>query len=206
VNLHVQRSSAFSAPMIVPAGLFDGGGWSEGDLVSGGVGGDIHVSDTRMLGQPSFLPTYSATSSTSSQIRSLVAFDRPLTPLDAFAVHEHAPLFAAGSRKQVVRIADFKTPPKDAAIVGSNAGSSGNLAAAAMSSSPSSMGLPGPTYPMLTPALCSTISTLKFNRGFMGQRIGPVTALGWHPNKLVLGVGALNPLVTIMAAFPPAAQ
>ena len=44
----------------------------------------------------------------SSSVLTLAGFEKPV-PLDALAIHDHAPIFAAGSRKQVVRIADFKS-------------------------------------------------------------------------------------------------
>lgn len=68
-------------------------------------------------------------------VQSVAAFEKNV-PLDAFTVHEYAPLYASGSRKQVVRIGD---------VTG------------------------------------ATVSTLKYHKGFMGHRIGPVTSLTFHP-------------------------
>jgi WD40 repeat protein len=263
VNVHMQRW---------------GGLDYDGDLISGGVNGDIHLSDTRMLGQSatagaahssSFSSSSSASALNSSVVRSMAAFDKAGLPLDALAVHEHAPLFAAGSRKQVVRIADFKSSPGGAGTVsapsaapaplpglgtsmpaglgagsigGGQAGGSISLNHSGGSTGHSSSSAPGsgPTG--------ATVSTLKYFKGFMGHRIGPVTSLAFHPSvlpqsttrcwltcllrlsfryrmasdylwfavhgclcvvlpvfshKLLMAVGAFNPLVSIMAAFPP---
>jgi len=43
------------------------------------------------------------------------------------------------------------------------------------------------------------LSDIRFHEGFAGQRIGKVSALAWHPHKLMLAVGATDNLVSIMA-------
>ncbi len=45
------------------------------------------------------------------------------------------------------------------------------------------------------------LKTVKYHKGFMGHRIGPVTSLAFHPNQLYLAAGALNPIVSIMASI-----
>jgi len=185
-------------------------GTIDGDLVSAGVSGDIHISDTRMLGGASNTSasgggrgTASNTNSTtpSSLLSlSLAAFDKNM-PLDALAVHDHTPLIAAGSRKQVVRIADYRTPSETKldhhhhrhdrqSSLSHTHGGYGH--GHGHGSSPTTINVG------------TTVSTLKYHKGFMGHRIGPVTSVTFHPHKLLLAVGALNPLVSIMAAFPPA--
>lgn len=167
VNVHVQR-------------------WTpelDGDLISGGVNGDIHVSDTRMLGyRPGVL------GQPATVVKSLFAFDKPGIALDALCVHDHAPLFASGSRKQVVRVADFK----------------GGGGGTTISVGPD--GIVGEKFPVAPSVPLhngASVSTLKYHKGFMGHRIGPVTALAFHPHKLMMAVGALNPLVSILTAYPP---
>lgn len=128
-------------------------------IVSGGLSGDIHTTDLRMLGGA--LDTIST-----SAVTHIAGFEKPVL-LDALAIHDHAPIFAAGSRKQVVRVADFKNE----------------------------RGTPG-----------NTISTLKYHKGFMGQRLSPVTALTFHPHQLMLAVGTLGPDVPIYSAQPSAVR
>ena len=43
------------------------------------------------------------------------------------------------------------------------------------------------------------VCDIKFHEGFAGQRIGQVSALAWHPHKLVLAIGATDSLVDILA-------
>lgn len=173
INVHVQRWAPDS----------------DGDLISGGSNGDIHVSDTRMLGSRlgSSLGI-GVQHQPASVVKCLFAFERPGIALDALAVHNHAPLVASGSRKQVVRVADFK----------------GGGGGTTISVGPD--GIVGEKFPVAPSVPLhngAAVSTLKYHKGFMGHRIGPVTALAFHPHKLILAVGAMNPLVSIMAAFPP---
>lgn len=88
---------------------------------------------------------------------SFAGFEKSVS-MDALAIHNHAPLIAAGSQKQVVRIADFTG---------------------------------------------SHVSTLKYHKGFMGHRIGPVSSLAFHPHKLMLAVGSTNPFISVLAVLPP---
>jgi WD40 repeat protein len=44
------------------------------------------------------------------------------------------------------------------------------------------------------------LADVRFHEGFAGQRIGQVSALAWHPNKLMLAVGAADSYVDILAA------
>jgi regulatory associated protein of mTOR len=45
---------------------------------------------------------------------------------------------------------------------------------------------------------------IKYHDGFLGQRIGPVSCLAFHPNKMMLASGASDNLVSIYspADFP----
>jgi len=52
----------------------------------------------------------------------------------------------------------------------------------------------------------SVVNVVKYHKGFMGHRIGPVTCLGFHPNRLMLAVGAQNAFISLLAAVPPHAS
>eukprot|EP01126_Amoeba_proteus_P059096 TRINITY_DN7695_c0_g1_i1.p1 TRINITY_DN7695_c0_g1~~TRINITY_DN7695_c0_g1_i1.p1 ORF type:complete len:375 (-),score=89.47 TRINITY_DN7695_c0_g1_i1:119-1243(-) len=43
----------------------------------------------------------------------------------------------------------------------------------------------------------SAVSVIRYHDGFLGQRIGPVTALKFHPFKVILGAGASDSLVSV---------
>lgn len=43
------------------------------------------------------------------------------------------------------------------------------------------------------------LSTIKFHDGFLGQRIGPVTALGFHPTETFLAAGGSDSIISIYA-------
>ena len=40
---------------------------------------------------------------------------------------------------------------------------------------------------------------IKYHDGFLGQRIGPVSCLAFHPVKLMLAAGATDSIVSIYA-------
>ena len=44
------------------------------------------------------------------------------------------------------------------------------------------------------------LSTIRYFDGFLGARIGPVTCLAIHPQKVLLGVGATDSVVSIYSA------
>jgi len=41
------------------------------------------------------------------------------------------------------------------------------------------------------------ISMIKYHDGFLGQRIGPVTCLAFHPHKVILAAGATDSIVSV---------
>lgn len=43
------------------------------------------------------------------------------------------------------------------------------------------------------------LSRVRFHNSFLGQRIGPVSALGFHPYEVLLAAGAVDSLVSIYA-------
>ncbi len=43
------------------------------------------------------------------------------------------------------------------------------------------------------------LADVRFHDGFVGQRIGQVSALAWHPHKLMLAIGAADSFVDILA-------
>jgi hypothetical protein len=159
----------------------------EGDLLSGGINGDIHISDTRMLGGGG-----GGGYGHSSVVKTLHAFDKPGIPLDTLAVHDHVPLFAAGSRKQIVHVSDFKGGANGAAGAG---GAGSNAAAGAgttpahsngltgLASVPAALGSSTPGGPLHTGAI---VSKFRYQKGFMGTRVGPVTSVAFHPSVQAL--------------------
>ena len=42
-------------------------------------------------------------------------------------------------------------------------------------------------------------SIIKYHEGFLGQRIGPVSSLAFHPTRLLLAAGATDSIVSIFA-------
>jgi len=44
------------------------------------------------------------------------------------------------------------------------------------------------------------ISTIRYFDGFLGARIGPVTTLAFHPQKVLLGVGATDTVISLYSA------
>ncbi|KNC48222.1 WD-repeat protein mip1 [Thecamonas trahens ATCC 50062] len=105
-------------------------------VISGSSGGSIRTWDLRADG-----PT--------AQIK---AYDKGMT---ALAVHPSAPLMAAGSQNQFVKV--FNTSGKE-------------------------------------------LSKICFYDGFLGQRIGAVSSLAFHPHRLFLGVGSTDSIVSIYAS------
>jgi len=51
-----------------------------------------------------------------------------------------------------------------------------------------------------------TLSTIKYHEGFMGQRIGQVTCLAFHPLKLKLAVGGMDQCISVYSASPSTAD
>lgn len=45
--------------------------------------------------------------------------------------------------------------------------------------------------------------TIRYHDGWLGQRIGPVTCLAFHPYHMLLAVGYADPMVSIYAADKP---
>ena len=43
----------------------------------------------------------------------------------------------------------------------------------------------------------STLSTVQYHEGFLGQRIGPVSALNWHRNEPLLAAGGADSIVSV---------
>jgi regulator-associated protein of mTOR len=43
------------------------------------------------------------------------------------------------------------------------------------------------------------LSMVRYHNSFLGQRIGPVSALGFHPYKVLLAAGAVDSLVSVYA-------
>jgi hypothetical protein len=46
------------------------------------------------------------------------------------------------------------------------------------------------------------ITEIRYHDGFVGQRIGPVAALAFHPHRLYLGVGTIDSIVSVHAGSP----
>ena len=43
------------------------------------------------------------------------------------------------------------------------------------------------------------LGDIKHHEGFLGQRLGPVSSLAFHPHRLYLGIGALDSIVSVYA-------
>ena len=41
------------------------------------------------------------------------------------------------------------------------------------------------------------LQTIRYFDGFLGARIGPVSCLSWHPNRMLLAAGATEPVVSL---------
>ena len=41
------------------------------------------------------------------------------------------------------------------------------------------------------------LNTIRYHDGFLGQRIGPVSSLAFHPTKPLLAAGATDSIVSI---------
>lgn len=48
------------------------------------------------------------------------------------------------------------------------------------------------------------ISEIRYHDGFLGQRIGPVSSLAFHPHRLYMAVGALDSIVSLHHGLPAA--
>jgi len=46
------------------------------------------------------------------------------------------------------------------------------------------------------------LNVIRYHDGFLGQRIGPVSALAFHPYRVMLGAGATDSIVSIYAGEP----
>lgn len=42
-----------------------------------------------------------------------------------------------------------------------------------------------------------TKNVIRYHEGFLGQRIGAVSCLAWHPNRLLLAAGATDPFISL---------
>ena len=48
------------------------------------------------------------------------------------------------------------------------------------------------------------LSTIRYFDGFLGARIGAVTALAFHPSRVLFAVGSADSYLTVYAAKPEA--
>ena len=46
-----------------------------------------------------------------------------------------------------------------------------------------------------------TLAAIRWHEGFLGQRIGPVSALAFHPHRLLFAAGALDAFVSLHQAL-----
>ena len=44
------------------------------------------------------------------------------------------------------------------------------------------------------------LKTIKYHQGFMGQRIGPVSCLAFHPHRPVFAAGATDSIVSVYSS------
>ncbi len=41
------------------------------------------------------------------------------------------------------------------------------------------------------------LSTIRYHDGFLGQRIGPVSALAFHPHQMLLAAGSTDSIISL---------
>lgn len=44
------------------------------------------------------------------------------------------------------------------------------------------------------------VSLIRYHNGFLGQRIGPISALQFHPYRVILGAGATDSIISVYEA------
>ena len=44
------------------------------------------------------------------------------------------------------------------------------------------------------------LSTIRYHDGFLGQRIGPISSLAFHPHEMLMAVGSTDSLVSIFSS------
>eukprot|EP01138_Halocafeteria_seosinensis_P008891 gb/GECG01009087.1/.p1 GENE.gb/GECG01009087.1/~~gb/GECG01009087.1/.p1 ORF type:complete len:2296 (+),score=216.87 gb/GECG01009087.1/:1-6888(+) len=115
---------------------------------------------------------------TESCVNTLQAHNHPMT---AMALHDYAPILATGSHSQNVKL--WYTNPNGVPVDG---------ASAARALSPD-----GNVGPRVDPQLKHII---RFHDGFLGQRIGPVSCLEFHPYEMLLGIGTVDNIVSLHMA------
>ena len=106
-------------------------------------------------------------------------FEVHRSPMTALSVHSYAPLFASGSHNQFIKV-NFLCLPL---LVTCDRIS----------------------ILMLTLVISAQVfdfngdvlSTIRYHDGFLGQRIGPVSSLAFHPHKPLLAAGATDSIVSI---------
>ena len=112
---------------------------------------------------------------TQSCVRTLQAHNHPMT---AMALHDYAPILATGSHSQNVKL--WYTNPNGVPADGSSAerviSPEGNIG------------------DNVQPSLRHII---RFHDGFLGQRIGPVSHLEFHPYEMLLGIGTVDNIVSL---------
>jgi regulator-associated protein of mTOR len=42
-----------------------------------------------------------------------------------------------------------------------------------------------------------TLNVIRYHDGFLGQRIGPISCLAFHPSRIMLAAGATDSIVSI---------
>jgi regulator-associated protein of mTOR len=47
------------------------------------------------------------------------------------------------------------------------------------------------------------VNLIRYHDGFLGQRIGPISALQFHPYKVLLGAGATDSIISVHDYSPP---
>jgi len=45
-----------------------------------------------------------------------------------------------------------------------------------------------------------SLSTIRYHDGFLGQRIGPISSLAFHPHQMLMAVGSTDSLVSIFTS------
>ncbi len=113
-----------------------------------------------------------------NSVRTIKAHSSPMT---ACVVHDWAPVIATGSTSQNIRLWKL-----DSLTAWSHPGPDSKAPTVHTGNSPSSEAV----HP---------IGVLRYHEGFLGQRIGSVSALAFHPYNMLLASGATDPFVGVYA-------
>ncbi|KAL1519483.1 hypothetical protein AB1Y20_023001 [Prymnesium parvum] len=174
-------------------------------LVAGGSNGSVVLLDPRMPSSCAAVAQYAGSASSS--------------PIVSVCLQSCAnPWLASGSSTGEIKVWEPRTSSSSILAPSSAVQSSANLYSISAHKSGLSTLTLHPTVPLLASGSRSQfiklfdvstlressqareLSTIRYFDGFLGARIGPVTTLCFHPQKVLLGVGAIDSVVSMYSA------